>query len=516
MSTESCTDKREIDGRKEPGLFEFKARFSAVRLALDKPWLKRLIIAGAIVAPVAYSFVINYREIDSPPAWDSAVTVSPAALTIVDLDFDVWAVAQLPSSPEGGPSTHATSIYTIALAILISALGVSTAFSVAHLISIALIGLLTSAAYLLARERASVLVSALVAATIGLLPVVVQQAADIYLDLPLAVVTTFACWTASRRQFWWTGGLALVGVAIKTSGVFLLPLLLISKPADRSFPRHLLYAVPAGLVASVPFLLSLATTHRFTYETNPFADPILIRSSASLLVLTVDVFLVLAIYVLVMYGRARSRMLDRPSQASIIVVASFLLVHLATILLSGTIAILPRYYIAVLPAVLAALIPPQPEPAPERLPRYRVGVGLVIVLAVFSCLNVRGDFYPLPDHDFYVAAERSTRAQDLLELHVIGTRELVATDLPILVERQVYFRLEYPGMGYVDKTPDDMTPVFIEPDTALPDTFAMLIERRFTNPLVEIEEAALDLGYELDYQDFSVGPYESQLVVASR
>jgi hypothetical protein len=383
-------------------------------------------------------------------------------------------------------------------------------------ISIALVGLLTGVTYLFARERASVLVSALVAATIGLLPVVVQQAADIYLDLPLAVVTTFACWTASRRQFWWTGGLALVGVAIKTSGVFLLPLLLISKPADRSFPRHLLYAVPAGLVASVPFLLSLATTHRFTYETNPFADPILIRSSASLLVLTVDVFLVLAIYVLVMYGRARSRMLDRPSQASIIVVASFLLVHLATILLSGTIAILPRYYIAILPAVLAALIPPQPEPAPERLPRYRVGVGLVIVLAVFSILNVRGDFYPLPDHDFYVAAERSTRAQDLLELHVIGTRELVATDLPILVERQVYFRLEYPGMGYVDKTPDDMTPVFIEPDTALPDTFAMLIERRFTNPLVEIEEAALDLGYELDYQDFSVGPYESQLVVASR
>ena len=475
------------------------------------------------MAPVAYSFVINYGEIDNPPAWDSAVTVGPAALTIVDLDFDVWAVAQLPSSPEGGPSTHATSIYTIALAILISAIGASTAFSVAHLISIALIGLLTGAAYLLARERASVPVSALVAMTTGALPVVVQQAADVYLDLPLAVVTTLACWTASRRRFWWTFGLALVGVAIKTSGVFLLPLLLIAKPVGRSLPRHLLYAVPAGLVASVPFLLSLATTHRFSYSTNPFTDPILIRSSASLLVLTVDVFLVLALYVLIVYGRARSGGLDRPSQASIIVVVTFFLVHVATILLSGTIAILPRYYIAILPAVLAALVPPSPERGPGLEPepepqhrRYRVGVGLVIVLAVFSILNVRGDFYPLPDHDFYVAAERSTRAQDLLELHVIGTRELVATDLPLLVERQVFFRLEYPGMGYVDETPDNITPVFIESDTALPDTFAMLIERRFTNPLVEIEEAALDLGYELDYQDFSVGPYESQLVVASR
>lgn len=71
-------------------------------------------------------------------------------------------------------------------------------------------------------------------------------------------------------------------------------------------------------------------------------------------------------------------------------------------------------------------------------------------------------------------------------------------------------------MGYVDERPADVTPVFIEPVNALPDEFAMLIETRVTNPLVEIEKAAVELGYELTYRDFRVGPYRSQLVIASR
>ena len=190
--------------------------------------------------------------------------------------------------------------------------------------------------------------------------------------------------------------------------------------------------------------------------------------------------------------------------------------HLATILLSGTIAILPRYYIAILPAVLAALAPSANRKAATQSSQYRVGVGIFVVLVAFSALNIRGDFYPLLDHDFYVVAERSTRAQDLLALQVIGTRALVATDLPVMVGRQVFFRLRYPEMGYVDATPKNIIPVFIDPVDELPDKFAMLIEQRFPNPLIEIEKTAADLGYEFSYQAFSVGEYQSQLVIASR
>lgn len=485
-------------------------------LAPDRPWVKRVIVAAAIVVPLLYALAVNSGELDEPPAWDSAITVSPAALTIVDLDFDVLAVAGLPSSPEGGPSTHATSVYTIGLAVLIAVLGSAQAFFVAHLVSIALIGLLSGATYLLARERASVPLSALVAVVIGIMPVVVQQSADVYLDLPLAVVATFASWTASRRRFTATAALALVGVAIKTSGVFLLPLILFARPVGRSMRRHLASSAAAGAIASVPFLIAVANTHRFSTDANPLTDPTLIRSSASLLVLTTDVFFILAAFLLVLYGRTRARVLDRPTKVAVIAVASFFVVHLATILLSGTIAILPRYYIVILPAVVAALAPLEPMEGSGYPTRSRIGIGLLVALGIFAVVNLRGSFYPLPDHDFYVAAERSTRAQDLLELHVVGTRELAATGLPLLVERQVYFRLEYPGMGYVDATPRDVIPVFIGTIEGLPDRFAMLIERRYTNPLVVVEEVALEEGYDLTYRDLEVGPYRSQLVLASR
>jgi hypothetical protein len=178
--------------------------------------------------------------------------------------------------------------------------------------------------------------------------------------------------------------------------------------------------------------------------------------------------------------------------------------------------ILPRYYIAIMPAVLAALLPTEDQRHSGRQIRYWAGVALVSGLALFSLLNVRGDFYPRPDDDFYVIAERSTRAQDYLELQTLGTQKLISTGLPLVVERQVFFQLDYPEMGYVEATPTDVTPIFIQPDAQLPDSFAMLIERRYANPLVEVEGEASELGYDLEYEEVTYGPFSSELVIASR
>lgn len=479
------------------------------------PGRRPVIVTAVILASLVYALIVNLDALDNPPAWDSAITVSPAALTIVESDFDVWEVAQLPSSLEGGPSTHATSLFTIGLALLIWLFGPSSAFYIAHLTSIALVGALAAATYHLARLRSSARVSALAAMAVSFLPLVIQQASDVYLDLPLAVIATVACWAACRRHFWATAVLVLLGIAIKTSGVFLFPLLLLARPIGQTVRRHLVQVLGAGTVALIPLLASLATTHRFD-DGGPSFDPTLIRSTASTLLLTTDVFVLLSIYVLVVYGRVRSRNLDRATRASLIVVTGFFAIHTATIVLSGTIIILPRYYIAVVPAILVALLPTEENAKDPRSPARKASLGLVLVLAIFSLINIRGDFYPLPDHDFYVIAERSTRAQDLLELQVLGTRELISTRLPMLVERQVYFQLSYPYMGYVDETPDDMTPVFFESPDDLPEKFALLIERRFANPLVLIEEAALEQGYRLDYETLSVGPFQSELIVASK
>ncbi len=478
-------------------------------------WGRRALLTAVVVIPLVYALVIDYDALDNPPAWDSAITVSPAALSIVDHDFDIWAVAQLPASPQGGPSTYSTSSYTILLAALIWLFGPATAFDSAHVLSLLLVAALTAGTYLLARQRTSARLSALAAITIGLVPLVVQQAADVYLDLPLAVAATFACWAATRRNFWLAAVFVIAGATIKTSGAFLVPLLLAATPPGISRGRKYAGLAIAGSLAAIPLIAALVTTHRFEHAGSALGNTILLGFSASTLVVTTDVFIILGAYLLVVYGRFRSGSADRVTKVGLIAVASFAAVHVATVATSGTIIILPRYYIAILPVMVVALLPTEESLAAKRAGAF-AGVALVALLGLFSLVNIRGDFYPHPDHDFYVITERSTRAQTLLDLQMEGTRQLVATGLPLVVERQLYFQLNYPEMGYVAETPDSVIPAFLEPIDELPPEFAMLIERRVANPLVPIEERAKAEGYRLEYHDLTEGGFRSQVVVATR
>ena len=474
----------------------------------------RVVFALVVVVPLAYASLVNAQTLDNPPAWDSSTTVSPAALTIVEYGFNVWEVAQLPSSLEGGPSIHSTSVYTIGLAALIALVGPVSAFYLAHVGSIMLIGFLSAATFLLARERSSLYVSALAAVTISIMPVVVQQAADVYIDLPLAVIATLACWGASRRRFWLTTVLVILAVAVKTAAVFLIPLIFFARPTATPARRHLGRATLAGLLALVPFFVAFSTTDRFD-QGGQLADNLgLLGSSAAMLLLTTDVWIMVVVFLIVTYARARTRELDRPTMSAVLTMLGFIGVYGGTAVLSGTIAILPRYYIVLLPMMLVAVLPG--EHSKGRRPVAIVaGVGFVLVLAIFSLLNVRGDYYPYPDDEFYVLAERSTRAQELLELQIVGTRELVATGLPLVVDGPTHFRLRYPDMGYVDQTPDHVMSTFQRLEQ-LPDEFATLIERRFGTSLLAIEERALDEGYVLTYEDLTYRGFDSQLIVARR
>lgn len=475
----------------------------------------RLLVVAVIAIPTLYALWVNFPALDNPPAWDSATTVSPAAIAIVQSDFHVWDVAQQPGTLEGGPSTHATSVYTIGLAVLLAVFGPSGGFFIAHLMSIVLLGVLVGATYGLARERLDVRASALVAIAVGTLPIVVQQSADIYLDLPLAVLTTVACWATVRRKFWLTAGLVFAGVAFKTSGVFLLPLLLMAKPSRKPWGRHLVHVTVGGIIAALPFVVALINTDRFEAPPSLESHVTLLRSAASLLILTIDVLVILSTYFLVIYGRTRNGSLDRTSKVSCVLVASFLGAHLATVFLSGTITILPRYYIAILPAVLVVIFPADLPTELIGLPKRIAALGFLGLLIVFSVLNRGGDFYPLPNHSFYVAAERSTRAQDLLALQVEGTRRLADTRLPIVVGLQEHFRIAYPEMGYVDETPRDVISLVDSWPRQLPERFAMLLEPRYANPVIDFERTLLDAGYTVTYEEFHVGGFHSRIAIVS-
>lgn len=492
-----------------------RAKFSSVDPSSRTQAVDRALVACAILIPVLYALIVNLSMLDAPPAWDSATTVSAAALTLVDLDFDIVELARMPGMLDGGPSTHATSAYTILLALLVGAFGPENGFFVGHVLSIVLVGGLTGSTYLLGRERLTVRHSALVALVVGLIPLVVQQAADLYLDLPLAIVTTLACWAAARRRFWLTVAMAFVGVTLKTSAVFLLPLILLARPAGRSMQRHLAYSAAGGFVAALPFLPAFLTTERFDRAMTLDGQIQLLQSSLNLFILTVDLAAITFVFILVMYGRARSGSFDRLARIVGVLVVSFLGVHIATVVLTGTIAVLPRYYISIIPAMLVTMLPSgQTTTAGAR--RRRVGLAFLMAILIFSIVNVRGDFYPFPDHEFYVVAERSTRAQDLLAMQIEGTRRLADTGLPIFVGLPEYFRIAYPDLGYVESTPFDYISLFDGWPTVLPDEFAVLIERRYANPLLTIEERAIAEGYQLEYQTIQRNGYESELIVATR
>jgi hypothetical protein len=247
------------------------------------------------------------------------------------------------------------------------------------------------------------------------------------------------------------------------------------------------------------------------------AQILLVRSSLSMLVLTTDVFVMLVVFILVSYGRSRAGSHDRVSSTAAVLVASFVGTHLATVVSSGTIAVLPRYWIAVIPAVMASL-PPRAMPAPSAVDQKRkvfAVVGLT-ALAALSVINRHGDFYLQRDHPFYVMAERSTRAQDLHQLQIDGTRLLAATGEPIIAGLNEHFRLLYPDMGYVAETPEDVTSLVEGLPSKLPESFAILIERPYANPLIDLSETAEDEGYVLDREILRVAGFESELIIASR
>ncbi len=71
-------------------------------------------------------------------------------------------------------------------------------------------------------------------------------------------------------------------------------------------------------------------------------------------------------------------------------------------------------------------------------------------------------------------------------------------------------------MQYVSHSPEDIVPVSAHSLDSIPDRFAMVIERRLGNPLVAIEELALEGGWHLEREDLSAGPYTSELILGTR
>ncbi len=464
-----------------------------------------------VLVPLLFAGLIALRwsSLDNPPAWDSAISVFPAAITLMKSDFDLPALMEMPHAVDTGPNTHSATLVTLFVATILTLSGPEAAITLLHLVNLLLLAVLGGMTYAFVSRYAPKGVAFFATVATCSLPVMVQQASDIYLDLPVAVAVMAAVMAADSQRPATTAIALVIATWVKFSAIFALPALWYSLRNLSSRRRLAAFAGGSLLIALAALPQILATSGVALGAPGVWTDSFyLFRSSFIMLLLTPDIALLLVLFA---YLTARSRGHGTPDRAVRWIVAAFLGLHSLVIMTTRGTAVLPRYYVAILPLITISVA--------ILLYRrsHRVAIIFLSIVTTTSLINSSGDLYPAKDSDFYVVAERSTRAEDLIALHEIGARRLEQlSDRTLLVDRQMYFRLSYPEMQYVSHSPEDIVPVSAHSLDSIPDRFAMVIERRLGNPLVAIEELALEGGWHLEREDLSAGPYTSELILGTR
>ncbi len=482
------------------------AKVEARRPVALRVWL---IFLAALLVLV----VVHRDRLMNPTGWDPTWGMVPAAATLAETGGDLAAVIAQPSLWEGGANAHATSTMTWLVAAAFRVLGADDGLLALHLLSLVFAAGLATAAYCLLSPAVSLPTALLGSALVLATPLVLQQAADVYIDLPLALVATLAMVTAARHRLLGTTLLVLLAVSLKSSGVMTVPLLI---PAFENLAprgrRWGLTMLATGL-AVVPLLATVVTAPAGGSGARRIDIPLTL--SGIYLAITIDV---LALALVAGLATFRSRSLPEPAAAvrrvSLSLVAGFVVAHLSALFLTASYPVLPRYYLVIVPALVGLV-----SVGLEARGPLEARVVLAAFLA-FAVANSWGALYPLRDPPAYVATERSLRAQYLIDLAQQGASWLSEQeDRTLVVDRPMWFRLRYPESGYVDRREDDLVMAFqIGDPPPIPDRFALVIEQdpRHAPALAEVVDLAREGGFTVVEREITSGPFRSRLVTGDR
>lgn len=466
-----------------------------------------IVFAVAFVALLA----LLWGELDEPPFWDALWSTSAGAAELSRNGFDYPELLAQPGFRAGGPGSHAASVITPILGSFLLLLGPEAGLVAGHVFFVALGAALTTATFALARRFFGRRLSIMIAAATTLLPVVLQQIADPYLELPLAlllVLAVMAVLDGDRTRLALLGALA---VWVKPTGLILLPV--IGLMGCKGEPRRWGKNAMAVLIAGLPFLLQQMAPSITTEATG--LDPtwdgtwILLRSAISSLVITTDVFLLAAMVGLVFLRRRSEHELFTRTVG--LLTGGFVAIMLYTIVASQGITILPRYYVALLPLWIILVAMRLEGDSPKAA---AVFLGLLIG---FSVLNFHGHLYPYANHHQAFLAERAVgAASDYRELMISGTNALVSEPVDAMIgEEALEFRLKYPELGYVAEAQENFIPIRSLP-RELPDSFAWLDEPRSERVNDILEPIAMQGGWAITRKTVYDGRWHSEIVIASK
>ena len=463
-----------------------------------------------VLATVFLMALLSNRLAD-PPLWDAAWGTSAGAAELSRNGFDYSAILSAPPFDQGGPGTHASSLLTPLLGLLFILFGTPGGVIAGHILMIAVGGALVAATFSLAKRYLPTVPALAVAAAVSLLPLIVQQVADPYIELPLAlftVLTVIAVLDGSRLRAGLFAGLA---IWFKPTGLMLLPLLAFLGAPGES--RRGMKNGVTTLLAAAPFSLELAGR---SVATHVGADPtlsgtlLLLRNAFWILGTTTDVLVISVVFVLGCVRQRRSH--PRLVGAIVLVTASFFALHLATMTLSQAVTILPRYYIAVVPlwlVVVAVFL--------LETHSHMVAVGFFVVLVTFSLVNWNGAFYPVADHAQAPMAERSPGGgKEYLEMEIAGAQALAASSEfvdVLIIENAFRPRIVYPELGFVDHVPNNIHLGFID-KTELSGSFAWIEEPHLTSDTVTPADVAAESGWRVERTTVWDGRWRSDLIIA--
>lgn len=496
------------DTQKQPTASRPPSHSEAYDTAPSRSGRDLLIVFGVAVIVLT---ALLWRELDEPPFWDALWSTSAGAAELSRNGFDYPQLLAQPGFRQGGPGSHAPSLVTPVLGSLFLIFGSEGGLVAGHILFVALGAVLATATFALARRFFGRGLSVLVAAATTLLPVVLQQIADPYLELPLAIFLVLAVMAILDRDRARTALFGALAVWVKPTGLILLPVIALmgGKAESRRWEKNaltaLIAAIPFSLQQMAPSITTEATGLDITWD----GTWILLRSAFSSLVITTDVFVLAALVGLVLLRR-RSEHQDFARIVGLLTVG-FVAIMLYTIVVSQGITILPRYYVALLPLWIILVTMRFKGDSP------RVAAGFLVVFIGFSLLNFSGRLYPFPHHHQAFLAERAVgAASEYRELMIRSTRALAAEPVDSYIgEEALEFRFKYPELGFVDEQPENFIATRSLPDQ-LPDSFAWLNEPRSERINEGLEGIAANGGWSLTRRTVYNGRWRSEIVVATR
>lgn len=428
--------------------------------------LKRHPVLSIFAGSFAALLLANGPALWQPPAWDAAMSVHPAAITLSKNGFNLPALLHMPSYSQGGPNTHAASVVTWLYAVIYWSFSDSAAlFPIMHVCQLAVSAAGVAATFQLSRPLLGDALAAFFCAAVLSYPAVLAQTGCLYLEAPLMASTAgaLAAWSSGRRI--WAAILALAACSIKETGVVAAATLGAAALLEAK-PWHRRVAGACGVLApSVAAVLVKIAAIRppgaSAYHPPPLAR-FLQFNVAERMSQTPDLCLLIGLFAAIGLLQIKTvwRSL-RESDASRACAAApqFGLANLAVWGLLGVLAatpligelyVLPRYFVQVLPCLLLVLLDALRRAAGPRAAWAATALGLALFAA-----NCNGAFYGDNTANDGSVAERSLEYLDLLEAQRLAIKELAKTppETPVFYGYPEHFMASYPLMQFVGERP---------------------------------------------------------------